>query len=540
MLLALALSALGCGDDGADRPSDPVFPERDWEAEADLLLAGPDWYRHAVFYEVYVRSLQDSDGDGIGDLPGLTSRLDDLRALGVDALWLMPIMPTPFKDSGYDVADYEGINPDYGAMSDFEALLDAAHARGMRVIIDLVLNHTSSEHAWFQESRADKTNPKADWYVWSDTPSDPNNSCGTQNVVFGPSAWEYDAGRDQYYFHRFYPEQPDLNYENPEVVAATLDVARFWLDKGVDGFRCDVISLLYESADDCGFLDKTKAYIKQLRQVVDEYPDRVLVAEPTNLTDAKSYFGSGNDQFHMAFHFGFGYFWSLQFGSQNAAATLATFQNALTEYPAGSQDALVIGSHDVVRAFDAAQGDESRHRRAALIQMTMRGSPFIYYGEELGMRSGTAKVVDFRDSARTPMLWSGGPGYGFTTGTPWLPFGADADSTNLEVQQGDPASMHSYYRSLLGLRRGRAVWGSGDAEILSVDHAGVFAARRFDADQRYVVVVNMTDDPVSAKLALPGGESRPGRVLGQGTLTIEGEAGKLSMPARQGAVFRTK
>ena len=195
------------------------------------LLSGPEWYRHAVFYEVNVRSFQDSNHDGLGDFRGLTSRLGYLKELGVDAVWLMPIMPTPFKDSGYDVADYFAVNPDYGTMADFEAFLAAAHAQGIRVLIDLVLNHTSDQNAWFQESRSSRTNPKADWYIWSDTPSDPDFNCGVA-AGFGGSAWEYDAGRAQYYFHRFYAAQPDLNYWNPAVVDATLGVARFWLGEG--------------------------------------------------------------------------------------------------------------------------------------------------------------------------------------------------------------------------------------------------------------------------------------------------------------------
>jgi glycosidase len=254
VLCALALAR--CAPSAS--PPGPVYPEKDRAAEAARLLAGPEWYRQAVFYEVYVRSFQDSDGDGSGDLPGLVSRLDDLRALGVDALWLMPIMPSPFADSGYDVSDYQGIDPDYGTMADFDALLSAAHARGMRVLVDLVVNHTSVAHPWFQESRQSRTNARADWYVWSDTPGRPDVPCGPM-PTFGTSAWTLDPVRGQYYFHRFYPAQPDLDYWNPDVVAATLDVARFWLDRGVDGFRCDAIGLLYESAAGCDMLPETVA-----------------------------------------------------------------------------------------------------------------------------------------------------------------------------------------------------------------------------------------------------------------------------------------
>lgn len=273
--------ASGSGGAGAGE-----MPERDWAAEADRLLSGPDWYRHAVFYEVMVRSFQDSNGDGKGDLQGLIARLDDLKSLGVDAIWLMPIMPSPFKDSGYDVADYAGIDPDYGTLADFEQLVAEAHARKMRVMIDLVLNHTSDQHPWFQASRAGKQGPKADWYVWSDAPNPPDNPCTTQQAIFGSSAWQYDEGRGQYYFHRFYAAQPDLNYRNPEVAQAQLDMMKLWLDRGVDGFRCDVIALLFESAMGCDMIDETRGYIEKMRALLDQHPGAVMVAESTDFNDA--------------------------------------------------------------------------------------------------------------------------------------------------------------------------------------------------------------------------------------------------------------
>lgn len=537
--LAACLALSGCSSSDSQPEPEP-FPEKDWPAEAATLLEGNDWYRHAVFYEVYVRSFQDSDGDGIGDLKGLTSRLDYLKELGVDAIWLMPIMPTPFKDSGYDISDYEGINPDYGSMADFEALLAAAHQRKMRVIMDLVLNHTSDGHAWFSESRKDKTNPKADWYVWSDTPSAPNNGCGTANPTFGDSAWQLDPARGQYYFHRFYPEQPDLNYQSPAVVDATLGVARFWLDKGVDGFRCDVIGLLFESASECDLVPETRDYIKKLRKVVDEYPGRVLVAEPSKLTDASGYLGSGSNMFHMAFHFGYGYFWGLPFAAQNADGIVDTFEKSLATYPPGAQDALVIGSHDVQRAFTVAQGDDTKHQRAALIQLTAKGTPFVYYGEELALRPGKQEVVDQRDAARTPMLWDGSAGHGFSTGKPWIAFGAAADQYNLETEQGDPESMYAFYRELFALRRGRAIWGTGEMEVLETGTPTVFALYRADDFMAYVAAVNMSDEAQVADLVRPELGSRASRVLGAGTLTLTNGGATLSLPAQAGAIFRVR
>ncbi|MCC6213972.1 MAG: alpha-amylase [Polyangiaceae bacterium] len=539
---ALWLAAAWAGGCGGDPPAaEPGgFAEKNWPAEAEALLAGSDWYRHAVFYEVYVRSFQDSDGDGVGDLKGLESRLDYLKELGVDALWLMPILETPFFDSGYDVADYLAVNPDYGTEEDLESLLDAAHARGMRVIMDLVLNHTSAAHSWFVESRADRTNAKADWYVWSDTPSHPDNGCGTQSGVFGDSAWEYDAGRGQYYFHRFYPEQPDLNYRSPAVVEATLGVARHWLDRGVDGFRCDVIGLLHESATECEMLPATVDYIRELRAVVDEYPGSVLVAEPSKLTDATAYFGDGADMFHMAFHFGYGYFWGFPFGAGSAAPITDTFAASLERFPVGAQDALVIGSHDVARAYAVAQGDDTRHRRAAWIQLTARGTPYVYYGEELALRPGTDEVVDLRDTARTPMLWDGTPGHGFTTGTPWLAFGAEADTFHLAAEREDPTSMWAFYRDLLRLRRGRAVWGTGEMELLETGTTTVFAFHRADAFMAYVVAVNLTPDEVTARLARADLGERAERVIGSGTLALDASGADLVLPGAGAAVFRVR
>mgnify|MGYP001161528933 CR=1 FL=1 len=505
LALGLLVTAAACGsDDGPapppPRPAPPTRATPEQEAEATRLLTGPAWYRSAVFYEVNVRSFQDSNGDGVGDLAGLTSRLDYLKALGVDALWLMPIMPTPFEDSGYDVADYRAISPEYGDMAAFEALLREAHARGMRVVIDLVLNHTSSKHAWFEESRASRTNAKADWYVWSDTPSRADIGCGTHGAQFGSSAWELEPARGQYYYHRFYKGQPDLNYRNPEVVKETLDVARFWLDKGVDGFRCDVVGLLYESAQGCEMIAETREYIRQLRRVVDSYPDRVMVAEPVELENATPYFGAGADMFHMAFDFAYGYFWGLSFslrdrkGIERAMATAASF-------PEGAQDAPVIGSHDVVRAWSAAGGKEWKHRRAAELQLTMRGTPFLYYGEELGLRPGTETVVDLRDAARTPMPWTRAPGHGFSTGKPWLAFAPEAEITNVEAEDADSESMLTFYRALLAFRRGHAVWGTGATRPVALDNPRLVAFTREDAREAYLVVVSLSEDDEEASAA---------------------------------------
>lgn len=529
----LALGACGTDPTPTETPEveAPTAPTAEQQSRAATLLEGPDWYRHAVFYEVYLRSFQDSNGDGIGDLPGLVSRLDDLKGFGVDAIWLMPIFKSPFKDSGYDVSDYDAVSPEYGTKEDLKKLFDEAHARKMRVFLDLVFNHTSSEHKWFQESRTNKTNPKADYYVWSDTASSPTNACGPFNSTFGTVPWSLDAARNQYYFHRFYPGQPDLNFENPEVVAETLGVAKRWLELGADGFRCDVIGLLFETnvPKDCGALQpKTAEYVKKLRAEVDKFPNRAMVAESVLFDSPKAYYGNGKDAFQMAFLFDFGYLWPIAFQSESRDQIDRAFR-ATDTFPEGYQNALVIGSHDVGRAFQVSQGKEWRHRRAAEIQMLARGTPYIYYGEELGLRPGTEKVVDARDSARTPMPWTRAEGHGFSAAKPWIAFGADAASTSVEAEKDDKASMYTHYRRMLALRRGRAVFGTGAMALVDVGNPSVFAFTRSDATEAYLVVENMSESEQTVSAEVEGSELT--RVLGDGKGKREGAKVTIDVPA---------
>ena len=515
----------------------PTHPTPAQEARADQLLTGPDWYRHAVVYEVNVRSFQDSNGDGIGDLAGLTSRLDYLKGLGVDAIWLMPIMPTAFKDSGYDVSDYRDISKDYGDMAAFDAMLAAAHQRKIRVVMDLVLNHTASDHAWFKDSRASKTGAKADWYVWSDTPSRPDIGCGPASPQFGTNAWTFEPARNQYYFHRFYAEQPDLNYRNPEVVAETLDTAKFWLTKGVDGFRCDVIGMLFESATACDMIPETVDYIKQLRGVLDQFPDRAMVAE-ASIAGATPYFGSGKDMFHMAFDFPYGYFWSLAFLGQNRQIAYDAFNTALTTYPAGAQDAVPIGSHDVGRSWTKARGFAWRQQHAAEISMFTKGTPFVYYGEEVGLHDGTAVVVDSRDSARTPMPWTKASGHGFSPAKPWLDFAEAADQTNVEVEDADPDSMLSFYRALLTFRRGHPVWGTGEMRLVPLDNSTLLAFVRQNAEESYLVVESFSEDPQEGS-APQAGLPTPGKVVwGDGAASVDGSTLHVKLAGAASAVFQ--
>lgn len=545
LALSMVVAAPACDDapagprasTGPVRP--PLRPSPEQQAAARALLTGPDWYRHAVFYEVNVRSFQDSDGDGFGDLRGLLSRLDYLKELGIDALWLMPIMPSPFADSGYDVTDYRAIDPVYGTMADFDRLLVETKARGMRVFMDLVLNHTSIQHPWFQESRKDRTNAKANWYVWSDTNGREDIACGTHSSIFGESPWTFEPARQQYYFHRFYPEQPDLNYREPAVAQEMLDTARFWLEKGVAGFRCDVAGLLFETATACSLAPETIEYLRSLRRVIDSFPDRATVAEPAELTNSTPYFGNGTDMFHMAFDFAYGYFWGIAFASGDRKI----IEDAMTTasgYPPGAQNALVIGSHDVPRAWQSAGADPARYRGAALLQMTMRGTPFVYYGEEVALRPGTTALIDLRDAARTPMTWTReAPNHGFTTGTPWLPFGDAAAATSVDAQDADPESMLAFYRSLLAFRRGHRVWGTGASRVLPVDDRAILAFVREDEGERYLVAVNLASEARGGSTQGAGAAS--GRlVLGEGTLTADGETTRIQLGASGHAVFELR
>ena len=531
-LALICAVAMACGS------TPPTHPTADQETKAQALLAGPDWYRHAVFYEVYVRSFSDSNGDGIGDLAGLTSKLDYLKDLGVDAIWLMPIYPTAFKDSGYDISDYRSVNADYGDLAAFDALLVAAHQRGMRVIMDLVLNHTSDQHAWFQDSRSSKTAAHADWYVWSDTPSDPNIGCSTYSPQFGTDAWTLAPERNQYYFHRFYPAQPDLNYRNPAVAAEMLDTVKFWLQRGIDGFRCDVVGLLFESASGCLMIPETVDYIKQLRQVINQFPNAMIVAETDIGSGATPYFGNGSDMFHMAFDFPYGYFWGIAFLGENAKIAADALTTVSTRYPPGAQDAMLIGSHDVGRAWTKSQENAWRMQRATEISMLSKGTPFVYYGDELALHDGTTFVVDSRDSARTPLPWDTTAGHGFTTSpTPWIPFSDGADTTNVTSEDADGTSMLTFYRQLLTFRRGHAVWGTGDMTVLACDNTSVLAFVRKDADEAYLVAENFSADPQETRAATATISKIQSVVWGSGDASIDAGNLHVKLPGAGSAVF---
>ena len=502
------------------------------------------WWKHGVVYQIYPRSFMDSNGDGVGDLEGIRQRLDHLAWLGVDALWISPCFPSPMADFGYDVSDYCDIDPRFGTLADFDRLLADAHARGIRILLDLVPNHSSSDHPWFRESRGSRASAKRDWYVWRDgrDGGPPNNWL----AVFGGPAWSLDAATAQYYLHSFLPEQPELNWRNPELVRAMHDVVRFWFERGVDGFRIDVVHRLAKDPElrDNPLLDPARgiagqrhvhdenhpdvhALLRGLRKLANRYPERAYVGEVYLLDPAEvaRYYGR-NDELHLAFNFSFLHApWSAEAFRRETER----FQRHVGRR--GWPDH-VLSSHDAPRhasRYDHPELGEARARLAALMLLTLPGTPFLYQGEEIGMRNvpiPKERLQDplawrlhpnlSRDPSRTPVPWEGGPGAGFTTGEPWLPIGADADVRNVAAQRANPGSLLQLYRTLLALRRRTPVLQHGAYRARRAP-PDVFAFERRDGPARAVVALNFGDVPATVSLgrgrAADGVHTRPGAPL---------------------------
>jgi maltose alpha-D-glucosyltransferase / alpha-amylase len=474
----------------------------------------PRWYQHAVFYEILVRGFYDSNSDGTGDLAGITAKLDYLKWLGVDCLWLLPFYQSPLRDGGYDISDFWTILPEYGDLADAVDLVEEAHKRGIRVIADLVMNHTSDQHPWFQESRQDRTNPKADWYVWRDDDSEYRDA----RVIFvdtEKSNWAYDPQRGQYYWHRFFSHQPDLNYDNPEVAEAMLDVVRFWLDIGLDGFRLDAVPYLFErEGTNCENLPETHEYLRRLRKDVDSlFPGRVLLAEANQWPeDVVEYFGGG-DECHMCFHFPLmpRMFMAVR---REQRYPITEILARTPEIPPGSQWGIFLRNHDELTLEMVT--DEERdymweeyatdprmkrnigigRRLAPLVDNDRRvaellnsllfsfpGSPVLYYGDEIGM--GDNIYLGDRDSVRTPMQWSPDRNAGFSQADfaqLYLPLLMDPvygyQAVNVEANLRDPSSVLHWMKRMLEVRKQHPVFGTGTFEVLSVDNPSVLAYLR--------------------------------------------------------------
>jgi alpha-glucosidase len=482
------------------------------------------WWREGVFYQIYPRSFQDSNGDGVGDLAGITARLDHLndgtpRSLGIDAIWLSPFYRSPMADFGYDVSDYRDVDPTFGSLAEFDRLLSEAHRRGIRVIVDLVPGHTSDQHPWFLAARSSRTDPKRDFYVWADPRrgGPPNNWRAVFRRV--GAAWTLDQKTGQYYLHHFLPEQPDLNWWNEKVHEAIQDVMRFWLDRGVDGFRIDVASGLIRDErlrDNPPFhfrgwprrrnwdLDEVHQIHRGWRKVLDSYEGERMAVGEIGVRDLRRlvrYYGD-DDELQLSFNF--------HFLEQPWVAE--RFRNVVEEWerllPDHAWPDYTLSNHDRSRA--ASRYGLERAGVAAVMLLTLRGTPFIYYGEEIGMTDGpipSNRVVDIdgRDPERTPMQWDASSTAGFTTADPWLPIAADHAERNVAAQRDDPASLFSLYRRLTWLRKGSPALRRGSYRTLRAPR-GVFAFAREAEGERVLVALNFTKD--TQVVALGSGDAK--------------------------------
>jgi maltose alpha-D-glucosyltransferase / alpha-amylase len=540
-------------------------------APSHWFEADPLWFKKAVFYEVYLRGFYDANGDGSGDFRGLIEKLDYIQWLGVDCVWLLPMYASPLRDGGYDIADFLSLHPDYGKVEDFRSFVEAAHQRGIRVIADLVMNHTSSEHPWFQESRSSPDNAKADWYVWSDK----DDRYTDARIIFidtETSNWTWDPVREAYYWHRFFSHQPDLNYENPEVQEAMLDVLRFWLDLGIDGFRLDAVPYLYEEEGTiCENLPATHAYLKRVRKEIDAaYPDRVLLAEANQWpADVVAYFGDG-DECHMAFHFPVmpRMFMSLR---REEATPMIEILERTPPIPGNCQWGLFLRNHDEL-TLEMVTDDERdymykeyakdprmrlnlgiRRRLAPLLDggrdeielmhailFSLPGSPVLYYGDEIAM--GDNVFLGDRDGVRTPMQWTGDRNGGFSRADfaqLYLPPLMDPvygyQAVNVEAQLRAPNSFLRWLRSFIAMRKEHPVFGLGSYEQLPTSNPRIFAlVRRFE-DDVVLCVHNLARSAQAVELDLSAYEGRhPIEMFGRTRFPRIGELSYLLTLARRG------
>ena len=500
----------------------------------------PLWYKDAVFYELNVRAFFDSNADGIGDLPGLTQKLDYLKDLGVDAIWLLPIYPSPLKDDGYDIADYFGIHSDYGNLEDFKTLIKSAHQLGLRVITDLVLNHTSDQHPWFQSARKGPDNPYHDYYVWSDN----DQKYARTRIIFldtEESNWTWDDHAQQFYWHRFYSHQPDLNFDNPKVREEIIKVANFWLALGVDGFRADAVPYLFErESTNCENLPETHAYLQELRSFIDQqYPDRILLSEANQWpAEVCEYFGDG-DEFHMAFHFPLmpRIFIAIRKGD---VSPITWVLEKTPPIPDSAQWCTFLRNHDELtlemvteeerqwmweqyapdprmrlnlgirrRLAPLLDNDRRKIELAFSLLFTLPGSPVIYYGDEIGM--GDDIWLDDRNGVRTPMQWDSGVNAGFSTAPTEILYAPiinegefSYQKLNVTMQEDDPESFLNWLRRQIRLRKKYTAFGRGNLQILSTDNKSVFAYLRQYQEQDLLIINNLSSQTKHIHLDLEG------------------------------------
>lgn len=506
------------------------------------------WWHDAIFYEIYIRSFADSNGDGIGDINGIISKLDYLKDLGVDAIWITPFYPSPMFDCGYDISDYKSIAPEYGTLEDFDRLIKEAHDRGIKVVLDMVLNHTSDQHYWFQEAKKSKDSKYRNYYIWAEGKEGkaPNNWYS----IFGGSSWEYNEATGDYYYHAFFPQQPDLNWRNEELKKEMFDVIRFWLDRGVDGFRLDAINFLLEDAqlrDNPGEgqeqehiydrdQDDTHDVLKELRAVLDEYEDKVLIGEvfPGTPGQSQKYYGSGNDELHLAFNF-----LMLKLASYHLDFNAATLRKETQLWDEATKEVgwpvAVMGNHDQPRAYSSFGEYISEPYREKLAKgiavylLTSKGTPFLYYGEEIGMENylfmdpeefrdnsgkwlynyltkekgvpheeAILKANDWgRDKCRTPMQWSKEKNAGFTTADKaWTLINPQYKEKNVEDQLKDENSFLNFYKKLIRLRKEKEPLMAGDYIWIDNDSRDYMGYIRKSSKGEVLVLINFTNKEI--------------------------------------------
>ena len=491
-------------------------------------MADKSWYQEAVFFELNIRAYCDSDGDGNGDFRGAITKLDHIKSLGVNCIWVQPMYPSPLKDDGYDVADYCDISSDFGTLDDFRAFLDAAHARGIRVVTDIVMNHCSEERPWFQAARADRNSPYRDYFVWSDTPDKYTET----RIIFldvEPSNWTYDEVAGQYFWHRFYSCQPDLNYDNPAVHEEMFNILRFWLDMGIDGFRADAVPYLYErEGTNCENLPETHEFLKKVRSLIDEeYPGRVLIAEANQWPDdLLPYFGDG-DEFHVCFHFPImpRLYMALKRGDKTPIVDILA---STPPIPSGTQWMTFLRNHDELtlemvtpeerqwmweqyapdprarlnlgirrRLLPLLGGDKRRWLLLNALFLSVLGTPILYYGDEIGMGDNIA--LEDRYGVRTPMQWSAEKTAGFSTSDKtYLPVINDEkygyESVNVAAQEEDDESFLNWTRFLIHTRQGQPTLRTGSREWVETGNVAVLAYYRSQGNDRILCVFNLTAD----------------------------------------------
>jgi len=511
------------------------------------------WWRDGAIYQIYPRSFADSTGSGIGDLNGIISHLDYLQELGIDALWLSPFFPTPDVDFGYDISDYTAVDPRFGTLEDFDRLVSAARQRGIHLVLDMVLNHTSDQHPWFQESRKSKENAFSDWYMWRD-PRPGSKFPNNWQSIFGGPAWEFEPARRQYYYHMFYKQQPDLNWRNPNVRRALLDVLRFWLERGVAGFRLDVFNVYFKHAD---YLDNPAKFglrgfdrqrhlydtdqpemiplLAEMRELVDSYPERYLVGETFLSSPQVAARYAAPNLLHASFNFEF---MAWRWHPKLFLRAIQRWEDALD---ADAWPNYVLNNHDMRRSASRyGRGeDDERLKVAAALLLTQRGTPFLYYGEEIGMRDISltrAEIKDpvgkrywpfykGRDGCRSPMQWDDTQNAGFTSGEPWLPVHPNYVHRNAAAQRSDPGSLFHFYRQLLALRRQYPAMVKGMFQPLTFDPRSVLGYLRQTTDQTILVALNFSNRPVKLILGSEMTRANWGLLLSNQRDTLDASPG---------------